>query len=337
MNFLGVKKKQSNIIDFIEKSAKANPKTIVYPELEDDRILKAAEIVSKKKSANIIILGNPDEVKKRAKDLKLDLSQVKVVDYEKSDKLADYTNTLYELRKEKGMTPEEAKKLLSNSRYFGTMMVYKGDADGMVSGASHSTADTLRPALQIIKTKEGTKYASSFFIMTKEDSVFFFADCAFIQDPNVEELTSIAIQTAASAKKFGYEPRVAMLSFSTKGSGDGPSLEKVKLATAEVKKQRPDLVIDGEMQLDAAIVPEVAKKKCPDSPIQGNANVLIFPNLNAGNIGYKLVERFGKTHAIGPVVQGLKKPVNDLSRGCSVEDVVLTTEVTVLQAQEVSK
>jgi phosphate acetyltransferase len=328
-------KKKEGITEFIEHKAKSNPKRIVYPEIEDDRILKAAEIVSKKKSAQIILLGNPETIKKREKELKLNLSKVLIVDFEKSEKLKDYSQKFYELRKHKGMTPEEAGEIMQNSRYFGTMMVYFGDADGMVSGASHSTADTLKPALQIIKTKDDTKYASSFFIMAKEDSVFFFADCAFIQDPNVEELTSIAIQTAESAKKFGYEPRIAMLSFSTKGSADGPILEKVRKATNEIKRQRPELVIDGEMQLDAAIVPDVAKKKCPDSPIQGNANVLIFPDLNAGNIGYKLVERFGHTHAIGPVVQGLKRPVNDLSRGCSVEDVVLTTEVTVMQAQDV--
>lgn len=331
------KRKKESITEYIARKAKSNPKRIVYPEIEDDRILKAAEIVSKKKSANIILLGSQAEVNARAKSLKIDLSKVQVVDFEKSENAKKYADKIYELRKNKGMTPEEAQKLMLNSRYFGTMMVYMGDAEGMVSGASHSTADTLRPALQIIKTKESAKYASSFFLMAKEDSVFFFADCAFIQNPNVDELTSIAIQTAESAKNFGYEPRVAMLSFSTKGSAEGPILEKVRKATEEVKKQKPTLIVDGEMQLDAAIVPEVAKKKCPNSPIQGNANVLIFPDLNSGNIGYKLVERFGHTHAIGPVVQGLKRPVNDLSRGCSVEDVVLTTEVTVMEAQDINE
>lgn len=334
MGFFG--KKKEGITEYIERTAKSNPKKIVYPESEDERILKAAEIVSKKKSAEVILLGNTEEINQRAKALKLKLEKVSIIDFEKSEKAADYAKKLYELRKHKGMTPAEANELMKNSRYFGTMMVYFGDADGLVSGASHSTADTLKPALQIIKTKEDTKYASSFFIMVKEEQVFFFADCAFIQNPNVEELTSIAIQTAESVKKFGYEPRIAMLSFSTKGSAEGPILEKVRKATAEVKKQRTDLVIDGELQLDAAIIPEVAKKKCPDSPIQGNANVLVFPDLNAGNIGYKLVERFGHTHAIGPIVQGLKRPINDLSRGCSVEDIVLTTEVTVLEAQSVA-
>ncbi len=330
-------KKKEGIIENIRKKAKANPKTIVYPESYDDRILRAAAIVSKEKSANLILLGNPDEVQKKAKLLKIKLDKVKIIDPSASEKLQDYANTLYELRKHKGMTPEEAQKTVLKYEYFGTMMVYKGEADGLVSGAVGTTADTLRPALQIIKTKEGTKYASSFFIMVKESKVFFFADCAFIQDPNVEELASIAIQTADSAKRFGYVPKIAMLSFSTKGSAQGPILEKVRNATEEVKKLRPDLLIDGEMQLDAAIVPEVAKKKCPDSPIKGDANVLIFPDLNSGNIGYKLVERFGHTRAIGPIVQGLKKPMNDLSRGCSVEDIVMTTYVTVVEAQEQNK
>jgi phosphate acetyltransferase len=331
------KKKITSILDTLRKKAKSNPKTIIYPESYDDRILRAAAIVSKERSAKIILLGKPEEVLRKAKMLKINLREVSIIDPELSPNLTDYATTLYELRKHKGMTLDDAKATILKYEYFGTMMVYKGEADGLVSGAVGTTADTLRPALQIIKTKEGVKYASSFFIMVKEDKVFFFADCAFIQNPDVEELTAIAIQTADSAKKFGYEPKVAMLSFSTKGSAEGPILEKVKLATEAVKQQRPDLIIDGEMQLDAAIIPEVALKKCPNSPIKGDANVLIFPDLNSGNIGYKLVERFGHTKAIGPIVQGLKKPMNDLSRGCSVEDIVMTTHVTVVEAQEEKK
>ncbi|MGV8168486.1 MAG: phosphate acetyltransferase [Candidatus Nanoarchaeia archaeon] len=327
-----------NILEVIRERAKANPRRIVYPESEDERILRAAEIVTKTKhAAEIILLGDPEVINYKAKELKLNLSKVKIVnplDDENKEKLEDYAKKLYELRKEKGMTLEEARGLITKPEYYGTMMVYLGEADGLVSGATHTTADTLRPALQIIKTKETVKYASSFFLMVTPDSVFFFADCGFIEEPTEEQLTSIAIQTADSAKRFGFTPKIAMLSFSTKGSGKGAVIEKVRKATENVKKLRPDLIIDGEMQLDAAIVPSVAKLKCPNSPIQGDANVLIFPDLNSGNIGYKLVERFGHTKAIGPIVQGLKKPVNDLSRGCSVEDVVIVTEVTVVEAQD---
>lgn len=330
------KEKSPKILDDIKKKAKANPKTIIYTEGVDERILKAAAIVSKEKTANIILISPIDEVKKRAKELKLDLSKVKLFDSsspQNADKFEEYAQKLFELRKQKGLTIEEARELLKKGEYYGTMMVYAGEADGMVTGADHSTADTLRPALQIVKTKDKIKYASSFFMMVKNNDVFFFADCAFIEDPNEEQLLSIAEQTADSAIRFGFTPKIAMLSFSTKGSGKSASVDKVRNVAEALKKLRPDLLVDGEMQLDAAIVPDVALKKCPNSPIKGNANVLIFPDLNSGNIGYKLVERFGKTHAIGPIVQGLKKPINDLSRGCSVEDIVLTTEITVIEAQ----
>jgi len=331
------KEENKNILDVIKTRAKANPKRIVYPESEDERILKAAAIVSKNKSAHIILLGDPEVIKYKEHELKINLSHVTIINplsVENADKMEDYAKKLVEIRKEKGLTIEEARTLLKKPDYYGNMMVYLGEADGLVSGASHTTADTLRPALQIIKTKEGIKYASSYFLMVKGDNVFFFADCGFIQEPTEEQLVSIALQTADSAKKFGYEPKVAMLSFSTKGSADSPTIQKVRNATEKIKQERPDLIIDGEMQLDAAIVPDVAKKKCPNSPLKGDANILIFPDLNSGNIGYKLVERFSETKAIGPIVQGLKKPVNDLSRGCSVDDIVIMTEVTVMEAQD---
>ncbi len=334
------KAKTSKFLESIRWKAKSGPKRIVYPEADDERVLRAAELVTKDGIAEITIIGNIEEVKKKEKELKINLKGVTVLDPsapQNSEKTEDYAQKLFALRQHKGMTLDEARTLMKNPIYYGTMMVHENEADGMVSGASHTTAETLRPALQIVKTKDNVKYASSFFMMVKDERVFFFADCAFIEEPTEEQLVSIALQTADSAKRFGHEPRVAMLSFSTKGSGGSAVVDKVRRATDEIKKQRPDLLIDGELQLDAAIVPGVALKKCPNSPIKGNANVLIFPDLNAGNIGYKLVERFGETKAIGPIVQGLKKPINDLSRGCSVEDVVLTTQITVIEAQETTE
>jgi phosphate acetyltransferase len=331
------KGKNKNILEVLHARAVADPKRIVYPESGDDRILKAAAIISKQGSAEVILLGDPAEVRKKEILLRLSLKKVKIVNYlseENAGKLDEFAGALYGLRKQKGMTLEEARQLVRKPEYYGTMMVYLGEADGMISGAAHTTAETLRPALQIVRTREDVKYASSFFLMVQGEKVFFFADCAFIEDPTEEQLVCIATKTADSAKKFGFEPKVAMLSFSTKGSGKGSVIDKVRNATETIRKLRPDLVVDGEMQLDAAIVPEVAKLKCPDSPLKGEANVLVFPDLNAGNIGYKLVERFGHTKAIGPIVQGLKKPINDLSRGCSVEDVLILTDVTVVEAQE---
>jgi phosphate acetyltransferase len=241
------------------------------------------------------------------------------------------------MRKEKGLSLEDAKEMIKQVSYFGTMMVHLGDADGLVSGASHSTADTLRPALQIIKTQEGHSIASSYFIMVVENKVYFFSDCGFVVDPDANQLSEIAISTAQSAKQYGIEPKVAMLSFSTHGSGKGESVDKVIEATKLAREKMPDLEIDGDIQLDAAVVPEIGKKKCPNSSIKGNANVLIFPDLNSGNIGYKLVERMAHAMAIGPIVQGLNKPVNDLSRGCSVKDIVEVCAITVVEAQAEEK
>lgn len=323
------------LIEDIKKKAKSLDKHIVFPESHDDRILHATAHILKEDIARITLLGNPDDIKWRAGELHLDISKANLINPHDDEKKDYYAHTLFELRQHKGMTQEQAHELIVDPVYFGTLMVHLGDADGMVSGATHTTADSIRPALQIIKTKEGQDVASSFFFMVPQDSekVFFFADCAFIEHPTVEQLATIAIQTADSARDFGFTPKVAMLSFSTHGSAHDPAAQKVHQAMELVKQQRPDICIDGEIQLDAAIVPEVAQLKCSDSPLKGDANVLIFPTLNAGNIGYKLVERFAHAKPIGPIIQGLNKPVNDLSRGCSVEQIIQTTEITVIEAK----
>ncbi|MCA9478429.1 MAG: phosphate acetyltransferase [Nanoarchaeota archaeon] len=323
------------LIEDIKKRAISLHKHIVYPEGDDDRILQAAAQVLAEDIAELTILGDVDKIKWRAGELHIDISGAQLVNPANSEKKEHYAQTLYNLRRQKGMTLEEAREFVEDPIFFGTLMVHLGDADGMVSGARHTTADSIRPALQIIKTKPGHKVASSFFFMVPQDSdkVFFFADCAFIEHPNAHELATIAVQTADSARAFGFEPKVAMLSFSTNGSAHDSSLDFIIEATDLVRRKRPDIMIDGELQLDAAIVPEVAAMKCPDSPLKGDANVLVFPSLNAGNIGYKLVERFAHAKPIGPIIQGLNKPVNDLSRGCSVEQIVQTTEITVIEAK----
>jgi len=323
-----------NILEQFEERAKKNPKRIVFPEGTDDRILKAAHRILELKTAQPIILGNSDSICSRAKELGLSITNEQVFDPSQSTLIEEFAQSYFELRKHKGLTIEQAREAIRHPTTFGTMMVYLDHADGLVSGATHTTAETLRPALQIIKTKEAVPLASSFFIMVTPEKVFFFADCGFVKNPNAKELAAIAITTADSAKRFGFDPYVALLSFSTKGSADDPSIQKVREATQLVRQQRPDILIDGELQVDAAIVDSVAHKKCPDSPVGGKANVLIFPDLNSGNIGYKLVERFAHTRAIGPIVQGLHKPINDLSRGCSVQDIVDITAITVIEAQK---
>jgi phosphate acetyltransferase len=281
----------------------------------------------------VTLLGSEEQIRATAHKHHLSLPDVIIIDPKKSDLRELYAKTLLELRKHKGMTAKLAAELVVDPTYFGTLMVHCEHADGMVSGATHTTADTLRPALQIIKTKEGVNKASSFFIMVPPDSsdIFFFTDCAFVPHPTAEDLAESAKLTADAAKGLGIVPKIAMLSFSTKGSAHDPALERILQATHIVRQDRPDLLIDGELQLDAAIVPEVAARKCPQSPLKGEANVLVFPSLDAGNIGYKLVERFGHAKPIGPVIVGLKKPVNDVSRGADVDQIVLTACLTAIQ------
>ena len=329
-----------NFIEKIKEKASKEVKTIVLPEATDIRVLKATEILNKEKFAKVILIGNEKEVNKLSKENNINLGDTKIINPENSEKQEEYTNKLYELRKAKGMTEEEAKKLILNPVYYGMMMVKLEEADGLVSGAIHSTADTLRPALQIIKTAPGTKLVSTFAAIDVpncefgENGLFFFADCGLNQNPNSEELAEIALSTAKSFETLvGEEPKVAMLSYSTMGSAKAEEVTKVQEATKLAKEQAPDLMVDGEMQLDAAIVPSVGQSKAPESKVAGEANVLVFPELEAGNIGYKLVERLAKAEAYGPICQGIAKPVNDLSRGCKAEDIVGVVAITALQAQ----
>ena len=328
-------------MDKIKEKARADIKTIVLPETTDKRTLIAASHIIKEGIANIILVGNEEKILDGAGWLDIELDGATIVDPHTTDRLDYYIETLYELRKSKGMTMEKAREtLLSDTLTFGVMMVKCNDADGMVAGACHATADTLRPALQILKTAPGTKLVSGFFIMDVPDceygynGTFLFADCGLNQDPNPEELAAIADTSAKSFKNLvGAKAIIAMLSHSTKGSAKHPLVDKMVEATRIAKEQYPNLVIDGELQTDAALVPSVAKSKAPNSDVAGKANVLIFPNLDAGNIGYKLVQRLGKAEAYGPMLQGLAKPVNDLSRGCSWEDVVGVVALTAVQAQ----
>ena len=328
-------------IDKIKERAKIDKKTIVLPESNDKRTLLAAAEIIKEGIANIIMVGNEEKIHDGAGWLEVDLDEVTVIDPETTDKMDTYINLLYETRKSKGMTIEKATEILHKDYLtFGIMMVKNNDADGMVAGACHSTADTLRPALQILKTAPGVKLVSAFFIVDTvmkdmgENGAFIFADCGLNQDPNPEELAAIADSSAKSFKSLiGPKPVIAMLSHSSKGSAKHPLVDKVVEATRIAQEQYPHLVIDGELQTDAALVPHVAKNKAPGSPVAGKANILIFPNLDAGNIGYKLVQRLGGAEAYGPMLQGIAKPVNDLSRGCSWEDIVGVVALTAVQAQ----
>ena len=325
-------------IDVIKDRARANKKTIVLPETEDRRTLEATAQILKEGIANVILVGSAAEVAKNSEGL--DITGATIVDPATSDKTDAYIAKLVELRQSKGMTEEQAKDILLNQYlYYGVMMVKMGDADGMVSGASHSTADTLRPCLQILKTKAGTKLVSAFFLMVVPDcdmganGTFVFADCGLNQHPTSEELAAIAVSSAESFKALvGEEPVVAMLSHSTMGSAKHPDVDKVVEAVKIAKEQNPDIILDGEFQLDAAIVPEIGASKAPNSAVAGKANVLVFPDLDAGNIGYKLVQRLAKAEAYGPVTQGIAAPVNDLSRGCSSEDIVGVVAITAVQA-----
>lgn len=324
----------------IWEAAKSNKKKIVLPEGNEERTIVAAQKIYELGLAHPILIGDTNEILGKAKELDVDLSHVEIINPNESENLQKYINAFYELRKSKGITLEKAEKIVRDPLYFATMMVKLDDADGMVSGAVHTTGDLLRPGLQIIKTAPGVSCVSSFFIMEVpnspygEDGLLFFADCAVNPMPNEDMLASIAIATADNAKLLSkIDPKVAMLSFSTMGSADHEVVDKVRNATIKARELRPDLDIDGELQLDAAIVPKVAKQKAPESKVAGNANVLVFPDLQAGNIGYKLVQRFANAEAIGPVCQGFAKPINDLSRGCSSEDIVNVVALTAVQAQ----
>jgi phosphate acetyltransferase len=315
--------------------ARKNRQRIVLPESNDDRILRASEILLRRDAADIILLGKIEDVKRRASSLGIDIKKASIIDPEKSHLMEQYVNDFYELRKSKGVTIEQAREIMHDCSYFGTMMVYKGDADGMVSGAIHTTSDTIRPALQIIKTKPGISIISSIFFMCLDTKTLVYGDCAVNIDPSAEELAEIAVSSANTAKSFGIEPRVAMLSYSTGNSGSGQNVEKVRRAAEIVKEKYPDILVEGPIQYDAAIDPTVAKTKLPDSKVAGNASVFIFPDLNTGNNTYKAVQRSSNALAIGPVLQGLKKPVNDLSRGCLVADIVNTVVITAIQAAQI--
>lgn len=331
-----------SFIEEIKERARKDIKTILLPEAEDIRTLEATKMVLEEKYAKVILIGNKEKVLNKAKENNIDISGAEIIEPETSEKYNEYVELLYNLRKHKGMTEEQAKELVKDPTHFGMLMLKdeKSTADGLVSGAVHSTSDTLRPALQILKTKPGTKLVSAFFIMVVpncdygENGTFIFADSGLNQNPNEDELSEIAISSSESFKQLvGREPKVAMLSYSTKGSAKSELTEKMINATKLVKEKAKSLIVDGELQLDAAIVPEIAKSKAPNSPVKGEANVLVFPNLDAGNIGYKLVQRLAKAEAYGPLCQGIAKPVNDLSRGCSSKDIAGVIAITAVQAQ----
>lgn len=320
--------------------ARALKRVVVLPESDDERVLKAASKVLEIDGAKIILLGKKDEILARGGSL--DLSKAQFIDISTSEYFDDFASTLFELRKAKGMSKDEAKELISRPEYFGTMLVYKGIAHAMVSGAKTTTADTIRPALQFVKMKDGISTVSGAFVMVlggasekdkseKNERVWFFADCAITPRPSTEQLAGIALSTANTAKSFGYEPKVAFLSYSTGDSAKGEMIDFVKEALEIAQKAAPDIAMDGPMQFDAAVDSKVAKSKMPNSKVAGQANVFIFPDLNCGNITYKAVQRSANALAIGPILQGLKKPVNDLSRGCSVDDIVNTVLISAVQ------
>ena len=311
----------------LTEQLKANPKTIVFTEGTDPRIQDAAAKLTAEGILKVILLGNPDAVKLTAADAKYDISKCEIIDPARDADKDAMVEKMVELRKGK-MTEEQVRDALSKGNYFGTMLVKMGKADCLLGGATYSTADTVRPALQLIKTKPGNNIVSSCFIMVKDDKKLAMGDCAINIAPNEDELVEIAVETAKTAKVFGIDPKVAMLSYSTYGSGKGDMVTLVANATKKIKEAAPDLAVDGELQFDAAVAPEVAKVKCAGSPVAGQANTFIFPDINAGNIGYKIAARLGGYEAIGPVLQGLNAPINDLSRGCNAEEVYKMALVT---------
>ena len=331
-----------SFIEEIKQRAKKQIKTIVLPEATDIRILKAAETVKQERYAKTILIGDEEQVRKIAKQNTIDIEGIEIIDPLKSERTQEYAQKLFELRKAKGMTEEQAQKLVLDPVYFGMMMVKNEDADGLVSGACHSTSDTLRPALQILKTAPNTKLVSAFFVIVVpnceygSNGTFIFADSGLNEEPNSDALSEIAISSSKSFEQLvGEKAKVAMLSYSTYGSAHSASTEKVIEATKLVREKAPELLVDGELQLDAAIIPEVAEFKTKGSPLKGEANVLVFPDLGAGNIGYKLAQRLAKAEAYGPLCQGIAKPVNDLSRGCSASDVAGVIAITAVQAQNI--
>lgn len=329
--------KVSGFMARINEAARKSPKRIVFPEGEERRTILASEIAIQQGIAQPILLGNVDAILSAMKLLNISTinsPQLTLIDPSSSPRFEEYASTFQELRKAKGMNLAKARQTMLDTCYFGTMMLKCGDADGLISGAIHPTSHTLLPAFQIIKTRDKFHRASGMFFMILDADVLLFADSAVTIEPDKYDLAEIAIDTAESARSFGIEPRIAMLSFSTNGSAKHPMSDKVRESTELVRYRRPDLCIEGEMQVDAALVPDVCELKFPGSALKGNANILIFPDLNAANIGYKIVQRLGGAAAIGPIIQGLNMPVNDLSRGCSVRDIVELTAVTVVQAQQ---
>ena len=314
------------------EQAKANRKHVVLPEGEDDRILQAADQLLKQGVAELTILGDVDDMNRRAADLGLDLSGARLVNHLESELAEEFAAEFAELRKKKGVTIEEARETMKDVSYFGTMMVHKGLADGMVSGAAHTTAHTIKPSFQIIKTAPGTSVVSSIFLMVMQGRLWAFGDCAVNPNPTAEQLGEIAAVSARTAQQFGIDPKVAILSYSTGTSGSGPDVDRAVAAVEAARQADPELVVDGPLQFDAACDPGVGKKKAPDSAVAGRANVFIFPDLEAGNAGYKIAQRTGGALAVGPVLQGLNKPVNDLSRGATVPDIVNTVAITAIQA-----
>jgi len=321
------------LLKSIREQAKKRKKTVVLPDALDERTLRAVRILIDEGLANPILIGDELQIRAIAKQSSVDLGNTRIIDPAKSEKLSDFTHLYFNLRKDKGIDLEGARGTMLNPLYFGAMMVREGMANGSIAGSMSTTGDVLRAAIQVIGLMEGVSVVSSFFLMVFEHKVFSFADCAVVPDPTGEQLADIAIATAESHGKLtGEEPRVAMLSFSTKGSSSHPFVQKIQDATAIARRKMPSLILDGELQLDAAVVPAVSRSKAPGSPVEGNANVLIFPDLNSGNIGYKIAERLGGAKAIGPIVQGLRKPAFDLSRGASVEDIVNTVAINCVLA-----